>query len=80
MKFILFPAGILFIFSVEAQQGNNYVKENYIKIDTTITVRDGIKLYTIIYVPKDSTQQYPILMQRTPYSVWPYGSSNYPRD
>jgi len=41
-------------------------------------MRDGIKLYTIIYVPKDSSQRYPILIQRTPYSVWPYGSSNYP--
>ena len=78
MKFILSTLGILFIFSVEAQQGNNYVKENYTKIDTSITMRDGMKLYTIIYVPKDSTQQYPILIQRTPYSVWPYGSSNYP--
>src|SRR5215510_9071703 len=59
-------------------QNGSYVKENYTKIDTTITMRDGIKLYTIIYIPKDSSQQYPILMQRTPYSVWPYGSSNYP--
>jgi putative CocE/NonD family hydrolase len=42
-------------------------------------MRDGIKLYTVIYVPKDSSQQYPILMQRTPYSSWPYGSSNYPQ-
>ena len=56
----------------------NYIKENYTKIDTTITMRDGIKLYTIIYIPKDNSQRYPILMQRTPYSIWPYGSSNYP--
>ena len=61
-------------------QTTNYVKENYTKIDTTIAMRDGIKLYTIIYIPKDSSQQYPILMQRTPYSSWPYGSSNYPSD
>jgi len=59
-------------------QNENYIKENYTKTDTTITMRDGIKLYTIIYVPKDSSQRYPILIQRTPYSVWPYGSSNYP--
>ena len=70
----------LFIFytTVSFAQNANYVKENYTKIDTTITMRDGIKLYTIIYVPKDSSQRYPILMQRTPYSVWPYLSSNYP--
>ncbi len=56
----------------------NYVKENYTKLDTTIAMRDGIKLYTIIYIPKDRSVSYPILMQRTPYSVWPYGSNNYP--
>ena len=69
---------LMFYTSVSVAQNENYVKENYTKIDTTITMRDGIKLYTIIYVPKDSSQQYPILIQRTPYSVWPYGSSNYP--
>jgi len=70
----------MFYTSVSVAQNENYVKENYTKIDTTITMRDGIKLYTIIYIPKDSSQQYPILIQRTPYSVWPYGSSNYPSD
>ena len=78
MKNLSLFACILFSFSVCAQQNTNYVKENYTKIDTAITMRDGIKLYTIIYIPKDSSQQYPILMQRTPYSVWPYGKDNYP--
>jgi putative CocE/NonD family hydrolase len=69
---------LFFYTSVLFAQNGNYVKQNYTKIDTTITMRDGIKLYTIIYIPKDNSQQYPILMQRTPYSSWPYGSSNYP--
>src|SRR6185436_7101517 len=51
---------------------------NYIKIDTTITMRDGIKLYTVIYVPKDDSQDYPFLLDRTPYSARPYGAANYP--
>jgi len=55
----------------------NYVKENYNKIDTTITMRDGVKLYTVIYLPKDESQKYPVLMERTPYSVSPYGENNY---
>ncbi len=50
-------------------RGNSFVKENYTKIDTTITMRDGVKLYTVIYVPKDNSEKYPILMERTPYSV-----------
>lgn len=60
-----------------AQREGNYVRDNYIKIDTTIIMRDGVKLYTIIYVPKDNTRTYPILMERTPYSAGPYSENNY---
>jgi putative CocE/NonD family hydrolase len=40
-------------------------------------MRDGVKLFTAVYVPKDFSQSYPIIMQRTPYSVGPYGVDNY---
>ncbi|MBO9659131.1 MAG: CocE/NonD family hydrolase, partial [Chitinophagaceae bacterium] len=40
-------------------------------------MRDGIKLYTAVYTPRDSSQKYPIIMQRTPYSCRPYGEENY---
>ena len=40
-------------------------------------MRDGIKLFTTVYVPKDRSQTYPLLMERTPYSVAPYGIDNY---
>ncbi len=40
-------------------------------------MRDGVKLFTTVYVPKDASQPYPILMERTPYSVAPYGIDNY---
>lgn len=62
-----------------AQEPVNYVKDNYQKMDTLITMRDGVKLYTVIYVPKDNSKAYPILMERTPYSSRPYGASNYKR-
>ena len=58
----------------------NYVKENYDKTETYITMRDGVKLFTTIYSPKDKSQEYPILMQRTPYSVRPYGADKYRRN
>jgi len=58
-------------------QAQNFVKDNYTKLDKQITMRDGVKLYTVIYVPKDSTQKYPIIMERTPYSAGPYGENNY---
>lgn len=36
-------------------------------------MRDGVKLFTAVYIPKDTSQSYPILLNRTPYSVAPYG-------
>lgn len=51
------------------------VKENYNKIERYITMRDGVKLFTSIYIPKDASasNKYPIMMQRTCYGVAPYG-------
>ena len=72
-SFLLFAG-----FGVTAQTETNYVKKHFTKMDTTITMRDGIKLYTIIYIPKDATQQYPFLLERTPYSAGPYGDTTYP--
>jgi len=51
----------------------NYVDQNYDKSNYQIEMRDGVRLYTIVYTPKDHSQTYPILMQRTPYSIGPYG-------
>jgi putative CocE/NonD family hydrolase len=42
-----------------------------------IPMRDGVKLFTAIYTPKDQSQQYPIMLYRTPYSVAPYGLNEY---
>ena len=62
---------------ISAQQTDNFVKDNYLKMDTTICMRDGIKLYTVIYYPKDKRVKYPFLIQRTPYSSGPYGNNNF---
>ncbi|MBD0366796.1 MAG: CocE/NonD family hydrolase [Flavisolibacter sp.] len=58
---------------------NAYVKEHYNKFEYQIPVRDGIKLFTAVYVPKDAseTARYPIMLNRTPYSVGPYGADKY---
>jgi len=55
----------------------NYVKEHYDKQEVMIPMRDGIKLHTVIYTPKDKSKKHPIVMQRTPYSAGPYGDDNY---
>jgi putative CocE/NonD family hydrolase len=55
-----------------------YVRAHYTKYDFRIPMRDGVKLFTSVYAPKDASQSYPILMKRTPYSVEPYGADHYP--
>ena len=58
-------------------QGLEYVKTHYTKYECEIPMRDGKKLFTAVYAPKDTSQPYPILLSRTPYSVSPYGEDNY---
>src|SRR5688572_14671232 len=53
------------------------VKANYTKLEQTIPMRDGVKLFTAIYMPKDRSSAYPILLNRSPYSVSPYGAEQY---
>jgi putative CocE/NonD family hydrolase len=75
----------------QAQQpdppAESFVKSHYTKYEYRIPMRDGKKLFTAVYVPKSSafaTGQnpdpgpYPIMMDRTPYSVGPYGEDQYP--
>ncbi len=57
----------------KTKKPDTYVKDNYYKKEVAITMRDGIKLHTTIYSPKDKSKTYPILLQRTPYSARPYG-------
>src|SRR6516165_3438999 len=53
------------------------IRERYTKQEQLIPVRDGVKLFTVIYMPKDTSKKYPILLNRTPYSVGPYGTDRY---
>ncbi|AWM15332.1 X-Pro dipeptidyl-peptidase [Flavobacterium sediminis] len=59
----------------------NNIEQNYDKKEVYITMRDGVKLFTSIYIPKDISKEnkYPFLMQRTCYSVGPYGEDQYRR-
>lgn len=52
---------------------------NYVKKEVTIPMRDGVKLFTAIYTPKDQSEKHPILLTRTPYSCAPYGQAPYAR-
>ena len=54
-----------------------YIRGNYVKTEVMVPMRDGVKLFTSIYVPKNTSQQYPIMFDRTPYSAAPYGADAY---
>jgi putative CocE/NonD family hydrolase len=54
------------------------IRQRYTKREVLIPMRDGVRLFTAIYTPKDTSRAYPILLQRTPYSVFPYGEKAFP--
>jgi len=56
-----------------------YIRENYTKYEYLIPMRDGVRLFTAVYVPKDQAKKYPILLSRTPYTVKPYGEDVSPQ-
>ena len=56
-----------------AQVTKEWVLENYTKREVMIPMRDGTKLFTAIYEPKDKTVKHPILVERSPYTCAPYG-------
>jgi uncharacterized protein len=54
------------------------VRTQYVKREVQIPMRDGTKLFTAIYLPRDSSARVPILLMRTPYGIAPYGAESYP--
>lgn len=55
------------------------IRNRYNKQEVYITMRDGVRLFTSIYTPKDSTKTYPMLMMRTPYNSEPGGKDSFNR-
>ena len=62
----------------EPSQLESYIRLHYTKTEHMVPMRDGVKLFTSVFVPRDTTKKYPILMKRTPYNVGPYGEDKYP--
>jgi putative CocE/NonD family hydrolase len=73
---------ILFLLTVSHlwTQERHDAKVNYDKTEYMVTMRDGVKLYTQVYTPKDKTKKFPILLFRTPYSVRYYGPNHFRQD
>jgi len=63
--------------TAQNEQDSAWIRDNFTKKEQYIPMRDGIKLFTAIYIPKDNSEKHPILMTRTPYSCAPYGEQNF---
>ena len=76
MKYLVSTLLLLLSVSLYSQEDT---KTNYDKKEVYIAMRDGTKLFTAIYTPKDisANKKYPILMQRTCYSIAPYGEESF---
>src|ERR1700761_4227979 len=77
----LFAAAFAVFVSGGALQGQGFdIRSHYTKYEYRIPMRDGARLFTSVYVPKDTSTKYPFLLTRTPYGVEPYGLDKYPKE
>jgi putative CocE/NonD family hydrolase len=75
MKKLYILVFLLYPFISFAQNADSvWFVNNYVKKEVSIPARDGVKLFTSIYQPKDQSEKHPILITRTPYSCAPYGT------
>lgn len=84
-RFALLAVAASFMFpgNAQMQQPNpsaeDFVRAHYTKYEFRIPMRDGKRLFTAVYVPKEASGgPYPFMMDRTPYDVAPYGEDKYP--
>lgn len=77
LKPSLFAFATLALVAQAPAPQSNYVQEHYTKREVLIPMRDGVQLFTSIYTPKDTSKTYPVMVQRTPYSVAPYGPDRF---
>lgn len=65
-------------FAQDPSAQESYIRLHYTKQEHMIPMRDGVKLFTAVYLPRDTTKKYPLLIKRTPYAVSPYGVDKFP--
>ncbi len=77
-KYFLLLLCFVSALNLAAQNSDSvWVTENYKKVEQMISMRDGTKLFTSVYIPKDTAEKHPILFNRTPYSCAPYGADKF---
>jgi putative CocE/NonD family hydrolase len=82
-RLIAGTAGVLALLIVargvpaQSETAADAIKSAYAKTEVQIAMRDGVKLFTVVYAPRDTSKPLPIMLTRTPYSVAPYGPDKY---
>ncbi|QDA61937.1 CocE/NonD family hydrolase [Hymenobacter jejuensis] len=77
MKKLVFPLLLLPFLAPAQAVDSTWFVQHYTKKEVYIPMRDGVRLFTTVYAPKDQAEKHPILMKRTPYSCAPYGEKDY---
>jgi hypothetical protein len=78
MKNLLKSILFLLPFAAFSQnQDSTWIVNNYTKKEVYIPMRDGVKLFTVVYAPKDKSEKHPVMLVRTPYSCAPYGEGKF---
>jgi hypothetical protein len=77
MKKLLFVICLIPFLGFSQNADSLWFVTNYTKKEVLIPMRDGVKLFTSLYIPKDQTEKHPLLVTRTPYSCAPYGENKF---
>ncbi len=75
----LIPIGIIALLApyILCAQEKFDIQTHYSKAEYMIPMRDGVKIYTQVYSPKDQSNKYPFMISRTPYTVGNYDPDEY---
>jgi putative CocE/NonD family hydrolase len=73
----LLPVGLGSRALAQDALGKDWILAHYNKREVLVPMRDGVKLFTSVYTPKKSSEPFPILLKRTPYSCRPYGEAEF---
>jgi hypothetical protein len=74
---VMVAVGAMGVGSLAAQPAAD-LRATHTKREVMIPMRDGVKLFTSIFIPRDASRPHPIMLLRTPYSSAPYGADAYP--
>lgn len=76
---LLVAAGLVIgLSTTTSAQVPSALAEHYEKREHQIPMRDGVRLFTAVYAPKDKSQTYPLLLFRTQSGIAPYGEDQFP--